>query len=95
MVVEAGDDVGAAADQRLKRLGAAREILQLDVDALFAVIPQFLRERRRQVDHLALAAYGDSDVGGRPSCRLARDTLGGHRGHKGHKGHKGRKQRKG
>ena len=62
VIVEAGHDVRAAADQRLQRLGAAGEVLQLRVDALLAIEAELLRERRRQVDHLVLAADRDSHV---------------------------------
>jgi len=98
MVVKAGHDVGAAANQRLQRLRPTREILQLDVDALIAVVPQFLRKRRRQVNHLALAAYSNPDARARAFVARTPGIHGGHGGHKGNRGnrgHKGRKQRKG
>ena len=88
MVVEAGDDVGAAADERLERLGAAREILQLDVESLFAVEPELLRERRRQVDHLILATNGHAYV--RPVRGAAPARADGDKDTKENRGHRGK-----
>jgi hypothetical protein len=50
VIVKARDDVGAAADERLKRLGSAREILQLDGEPFVAIVPELLRERRRPTE---------------------------------------------
>ena len=54
MIVETRHDVRAAADERLQRLRAAGEILEVDVEALLLVETQLLRQRRRQVHHLVL-----------------------------------------
>jgi hypothetical protein len=62
VIVEAGYDVGAPADERLQRLRAAGEILQVDVEPFVLVEAQLLGQRRRQVDHLVLAADGEADL---------------------------------
>ena len=84
VIVEARHDVGAAADQRLQRLRAAGEILQLDVEPFVAIEPELLRERRRQVDHLVLPADRDPHVARHRWTvaheRDARDNR--HRGHR-------------
>src|SRR5262249_42701442 len=89
VIVETADDVGAAADERLQRLRTAGEILQLDVEPFLAIEPELLRERRRQVDHLILAADRDPDaVAGRFAAltRAGGDTDKDAKGNKGHKG---------
>jgi hypothetical protein len=93
VIVEPGDNIRTAAHQRLQRLGAAGVILQFDVEPFQFVKPQFLRERRRQVDELILAAHREAHVGspGGINPRGARAQSGRHGGHKGDKGHQGQK----
>jgi len=47
VIVEAGDDVGAAADERLKGFRAALKVLDFDVQPFVLIEAQFARERRR------------------------------------------------
>ena len=84
VIVKARDDVGAAADERLQRLRPALKILQLDVQSFRRVQPELLRERRRQIDHLILAADREAHV--RAVRRAARARHGKHEGHERHKG---------
>ena len=61
VLVCAAADVGAAADQRLERFGAALEIADLDVQAFLGEIAAALRDRQRQVGDQRLAADGQLD----------------------------------
>ena len=88
VVVKARDDVGAAADQGLQRLGAAGEVFQLHGNALFLVEAELLRERGWEIDQLGLPADGDAH-----RSEAGRDAAAArHRGHAGHKGHGGDEQ---
>ena len=63
VIVEAGHDVGAAADQRPAAPSRRRRSPRSSTSMpLLAVVTQLLRQRRRQIDHLALAADGDPDM---------------------------------
>ena len=59
----AGDDVGAAADQRLQRLRAAGEIGDRDVQPLGLEVAAALGDRQRQVVQQVLAADRDRQLG--------------------------------
>ena len=62
VLVRAGHEVGAAADQRLQRLRAAGEIGDLDVEALVLEIALPLGDRQRQVVEQRLAADADGEL---------------------------------
>ncbi|MDT4869236.1 hypothetical protein FQZ97_1042560 [compost metagenome] len=55
--------VGAAADHRLQRLGAASEVDDGHVQALVLEVAQLLRHRQGQVVEEVLAPYGDGELG--------------------------------
>ena len=59
--VRAGDDVGAMADQRLQRLRAAGEIVDLHVEAFVPEIAQAIGKGERKVIKCRLAAHGQHD----------------------------------
>jgi len=63
MIERAGGDVGAAADQRLQRLGPASEIADLDVQPGRFEIAQPFGNRQRQIIEQRLAAHGQLDIG--------------------------------
>ena len=73
VVERAGDDVGAAADQRLQRARAAGEIGNLDVQALVLEIAEPLGDRERQVEQRGLAADREPHLGLR-AMRRARSA---------------------
>src|SRR5207249_8423903 len=61
VIVKPGDDVGAAAEETLERLRAARHVLQLDVEAFIPIEPKLARERGRKINQLILPADGDTN----------------------------------
>ena len=63
VLVRAGDDVDAAADQRLQRARAAREVEDLDVQALGLEVALPLGDGQRQVVEQRLAADADRELG--------------------------------
>jgi hypothetical protein len=69
VLVGAGHHIGAAAHQRLERLGAALEVVDLDVEACVLVEALGLGDRDRQVIERRLAADGHHYLG---LFRLAR-----------------------
>ncbi len=56
-LVGPASDIGAAAHQRLERLGAALEIADADLQSLLAEIAAPLGDRQRQICHQRLAAH--------------------------------------
>jgi hypothetical protein len=67
----AGHHVGAAADQRLQRPRAAREIRDLDLDTVLAEIAEPLGDRERQVEQGGLAADREPNARELRLCVLA------------------------
>ena len=62
VLVRARHDVDAAADQRLQRLRAAGEVVDLDVEPLGLEIAVALGDRERQIVEQRLAADGDGEL---------------------------------
>src|SRR5205085_1604956 len=58
----AGDEVRAAADQRLEGFRAAREVDDLDLQALVLEVAEAVGQRERQIVEERLSAHGDLDV---------------------------------
>ncbi len=61
--IGAGDDVDRAADERLQRLGATAEIVDLDVEPLLLEEALLLGDRKRQVVEELLAADAERQLG--------------------------------
>src|SRR5206468_8733790 len=68
VVVESRHHVGAATNQRLQRLGAARVILQLHLEPFFPIEPELASERGRQINELVLTADCDANAVDRGSA---------------------------
>ena len=62
VLVRAGDDVDAAAQQRLQRARTAREVLDLDVESFRLEIALLLGDGQRQVIEQRLAADADREL---------------------------------
>ena len=74
VVERAGDDIGAAADQRLQRSRAAGEIRNLHVEAGILEVAEPLDHRQRQIEHRGLAADREPHLGLRVRIRGQRQT---------------------
>ena len=74
VVERAGDDIGAAADQRLQGPCAARKIRNLDVETGILEVAEPLDHRQRQIEHRGLAADREPHLGLRVHIRGQRQT---------------------
>src|SRR5262245_65954675 len=91
MLIGAGDDVNRAADECLKGLRAATEIVDDDVEALLLEVAEPLGDGQRQIVERGLAADAQRDLPllGRLRLRGAQDGNHSVKGCKEQSGHSG------